>query len=198
MTEREQENNWIRREVLFCHDLLTYIKAVFPNVNFYDNLKGHSRTEIYFIHNNQFFLVEAKSEAETVDSRHPGWTGSFQDLRSAIRAMKIANKYNKWLLYLAQLYDYATPPKRAIQADEFQNRHVILGLPISKLSDCVSAISQATRIITSASLSYETRQCDILRVAILVIREPDLIVFMDNIRNYLLINPQQRQRSQGE
>lgn len=193
-----EQNKLMRREVLFCHDLLTYIQNVFPDIRFNDNLKGHSRTEIYFVHDNQFFLLEAKSEAETADSRHPGWKGSFQDLRNAIRALNIANKYNKWLLYLAQLYDYTIPPKRATQANGFQIRNVVLGLPLSRLSDCVFAISQATRIIAFTSMAFETRQSDILRVAILIIKEADLIGFMDAIRNHALSNPQQPPQIQGE
>jgi hypothetical protein len=194
----EQKNFLIRREVLFCYDLLTYIQCIFPDIKFYDNFKGYSRTEIYFVHDNQFFLLEAKSEVETANSHHPGWKGSFQDLRNAIRALHIANKYNKWLLYLAQLYDYTIPPKRATQANGFQIRHVVLGLPLSRLGDCEFAISQTTRIIASTSMSFETRQCDILRVAILIIRETDLIVFMDAIRNYTLSNSQQPPQIQGE
>lgn len=194
----EQKFILMRREVLFCHDLLTYVQNVFPDVRFGDNFECHSRTEIYFIHDNQFFLLEAKSEAETADSRHPGWKGSFQDLRNAIHALNIANKYNKWLLYLAQLYDYTNPPKRATEANRFQIRHVVLGLPLPRLSDCVSAISQATRIIAFTPMAYETRQCDILHVAILIIREADLIVFMDAIRNHVLSNPQHPQQIQGE
>ncbi len=73
-----------RHEILFCHAFLSFLESQFPGANFWDDLQGHSRTEFFFIHNDSFYLVETKSESETEGSKHPGWLGSFQEIRNKI------------------------------------------------------------------------------------------------------------------
>lgn len=172
MTEQRQ-----RHEILFCHDFLSSLELKFPNANFGDDLQGHSRTEFYFIHNNSFYLVEAKSETETAGSRHPGWQGSFQDIRYKIRSLGIENRYNKWLLYLAQLNDYAIHNRHQIQACKCDRRYVVLGLPLAELSSCKRGIEMATQSSVFPKLLYESGQDVYRQVAYVIAKEQNLAIF---------------------
>lgn len=148
-----------------------------------DDLKGHSRSEIYFMLEDKYYLLEAKSESETSGSRHPGWQGSFADLRRSIKTLNFDNRYSKWLLYLSQLFDYTSEEKRATKANSFQiqNRFAILGLPLTKLEDCKNAISKVKETISSSVLDYEVKSSAELNVAIIIFKEADLSSFMDRI-----------------
>ncbi|MCK4349009.1 MAG: hypothetical protein KAW47_10365 [Thermoplasmatales archaeon] len=83
--------DYYRREVLFCHDLFSFIETEFSGAVFGDNLTGSSRTEIYFVFKNAFYLLEAKGEVETDGTKHPGWKGTFQDVREAIHNLSFDN-----------------------------------------------------------------------------------------------------------
>jgi hypothetical protein len=172
MTEISQ-----RHEILFCHDLLSFLELKFPNANFSDNFQGHSKAEFFFIHNNSFYLVEAKSEAETAGSKHSGWQGSFQDIRNKIRSLGIENRYNKWLLYLAQLNDYVIHNRHKVQACKCDRLYVMLGLPLTELTSCKQAIALATQSSVFPELIYESGQDVDRQVAYIVAKEESLSIF---------------------
>ena len=170
-----------RREILFCHALLSFIETEFPGAKFKDDFPGRSRTELYFIHGGAFYLLEAKSEVETAETRHPGWKGTFQDVRDAICNLNLNNRFNKWLLYLAQLSDYTSPQKCSKTAKRFSEHYVILGLPHSKLSDCQSAIELVTTKLSINRPNYTSRINKKKGVAYLLMKEIDLLLFIQSL-----------------
>ena len=170
-----------RREVLFSHHLLTFIESEFSGAQFGDDFQGKYRTEVYFIYNDAFYLLESKSEAETEGSKHPGWEGTFQDVRDAIFKLSFDNQYNKWLLYLAQLNDYASLIKQSKIAKDFSDSYVILGLPISKLYNCRQAIDMTIKNLSISELKYTYRQDDFLKVSYILMKEADLSTFIQSI-----------------
>ena len=175
MTEQHK-----RHEILFCHDFLSCLECKFPNAKFGDDLQGHSRTEFYFIHNNSFYLVEAKSEAETEGSMHPGWQCSFQEIRNKIRSLGTENQYNKWLLYLAQLNDYATNNSHHFHADKCDRRFVMIGMPLTELFNCKRGVELATQSSIFRELPYESGQDVCRQVAYVLVQEESLSIFFSN------------------
>lgn len=169
-----------RHEILFCHDFLSFLECQFLGAKFGDDLQGHSRTEFFFIHNSTFYLVEAKSEAETEGSKHPGWQGSFQEIRDKIKSLDIENRYNKWLLYLAQLNDYAAHNMHHLRAGQCERCFVMLGLPLTKLSDCRRGVEMATQSSAFPELRYECGQDVNRQVAYVVAQEESLSAFFDS------------------
>lgn len=176
------KTDFYRREVLFSHHLLTFIEYEFPGALFGDDFQGRSKTELYFIYNDAFYLLESKSEAETEDpQKHPGWQGTFQEVRDAIRKLGFNNQYNKWLLYLAQLNDYASPTKRLKKAQDYSERYAILGLPVSKLPDCQQVIDMTIKKLSISVINYTPRQDNIRQVAYVLMKETDLSVFIQKV-----------------
>jgi hypothetical protein len=174
MSEKHQ-----RHEILFCHDFLSFLECQFPGAKFGDDLQGHSRAELYFIHDSTFYLVEVKSEAETEGSKHPGWKGSFQEIRDIINSLQIENRYNKWLLYLAQLNEYAFRSMHRLRESQCDERKVMLGLPLNQLADCKCGIEMAIQSSVFSKFSYECGQDFNRRVAYVVTQEASLSEFFD-------------------
>lgn len=168
-----------RHEILFCHDLLKFLEQKFPVAEFYDDFEGKSRSEFYFTHNNNLFLVEAKSD---IESKSTPWKGEkFLDTRNAIRR-KIPNKndskYARWIIFLAQLNDYA----KRFNSTKLCN--VMLGLPNDRLKDAKQGIGmigvKKTKNIT-LSLNYNCEGCDELNVAYIAMKNNDLLKFISSI-----------------
>ncbi len=169
-----------RHEILFCHDLLKFLEQKFPNAKFYDDFGGNSRSEFYFTHNNDLFLVEAKSD---IESKSTPWKGkNFQSTRNAIRREitdKKDSKYARWIIFLAQVNDYA---KRFNSTSLF---NVMLGLPNDRLKDAKQGIdmlvgAKKTKSIT-LSLNYHCEGCNELNVAYIAMRNNDLLNFISSI-----------------
>ena len=169
-----------RHEILFCHDLLKFLEQKFPNAEFYDDFEGNSRSEFYFTHNNDLFLVEAKSD---IEAKSTPWKGKkFQDTRNAIRREipnKNDSKYARWIIFLAQLNDYA---KRFNCTKPY---NVMLGLPNDRLKGAKQGIAmivgvKKTKNIT-LSLNYRCERCDELNVAYIAMRNNDLLNFISLI-----------------
>ena len=172
--------NYHRREILFCHDLLSFVETEFPNAIFKDDLLGQSRADIYFIYKNAFYLLEAKSETES--SKHPGWQGSFQEVRDAIRNLNFDNRYNKWLLYLAQLNNYALSKKCARKSDKIAESYVILALPLPKLSDCQEAIRLTLKRLSMPDFNYISKQNNLREISYILMQKSELSTFIQSIK----------------
>ena len=171
-----------RHEVLFAHALLSFIESKFPRAVFGDDLPGQSRTEAYFINDNEFYLLEIKSESES--RKDPDYTyKSFLSTRKAIKALRIKGKYSKWLIYLAQLHDYTRARKRAKSAANYSKHHAMLGLPFCKLEDCRAAIAKASNKIDKPDPGFSCKHAKALNMAYILMEEQELATFIQNIKD---------------
>ena len=173
-----------RHEILFCHDLLNSLSLHFLGISFEDSFPQKSKSEVYFVYNNRFFLIEAKSESE-VCGGHPGWKGTFLNLRRSIRNLNLKGAYNKWLIYLGQLHDYTTPQKKAPIANDYAKRYCILGLPLIMYTDFKLAIDATNSKSGIARLTYRKIPDLSSRTIAIFMREEILDAFLTSIKtNY--------------
>jgi hypothetical protein len=169
-----------RHEILFCHDLLKLLEHNYPNSYFFDDFDGHSRAEFYFSNNDEIYIVEAKSD---IEAKSTPWNGPrFQDKRDAIKKEfpnSTNSKYARWLIYLAQLNDYAE------RFDKFTSFQTMLGLPFDRIEDAIHGIEMLKEVKKANGinliLNYTCESCGRLNVAYLFMPSADLSNFIGQL-----------------
>jgi hypothetical protein len=178
MFDRPEEKN--RRGTLFCHDLLNFLESQYRGALFGDDFQGKLYADFYFIWKKYYYLVEAKGEIETSKNNHPGWKGTFQNIRHAINKIGLDNRYSKWLLYLAQLNDYACHSNQPASSLQCEKYFLVLGLPQKGLNDCIEAIHLAQKNHDN-KFRYEIKRDCIRQLACIVTEKEELSIFFNHL-----------------
>lgn len=173
-----------RHEILFCHDLLNFLKTKYSNSIFKDDFQDshNSHADFYFYDDSTCYLVEAKSDIEA-DS-DPDWNGTaFSKDRSAIkRAAEVSfdenqNNYGKWIIFLAQLNYYAQNKFNKCKSFE-----AMLGFPQNYCEDIEQAISIINDLPCTTDLLFNKITDSKSNVGCIIMKKTNLKEFISSIQ----------------
>jgi len=140
----------------------------------YDDFIGSYRPELLIYNNDKLIFVEVKSEKETEKAKADYSYKTFRSLRQKVKTLPIKPRHKPWILYIAQLWDYAKNNCITKEAPIIDNPSLLFAFPYNYFQQVAEALRQLCNTLGKPQVSSEEKEDTQRNIKVMIFKKNDI------------------------